>query len=281
MTPEEILIESTKKLIELSSISDWDNELLSKAPPVLWFGNANSSKPKILTIGANPSRWEFLNQSQMKAYSIPVAKQCYETKYLSEKRFCHLSPAQTYNDILSNESLRNSIIDSYNSYYLQNPYKWFGSNKEDSYNVEGVLRGMNASYFEVDSEFRACHIDIFPFATISDYTQIKQIAEKDILSDSWAKKIVEALLGEFSPELVLIFGITNINYFRKYFELNIFNGSKTKWQAKKGSGSCNYWNAQYQKYKILGVSTNLGNPRGFDAAGLRELGNELHNFTKP
>lgn len=62
MTIDDLLIEATKKLIQIDGIIDWQNELLSKAPPVLWFGNSKSEKPKILTMGANPSRWE-LNKS--------------------------------------------------------------------------------------------------------------------------------------------------------------------------------------------------------------------------
>jgi hypothetical protein len=42
-----------KKLFEKN---EWSHQLLSYAPPVLWFGDINVPKPKIITIGANPSR---------------------------------------------------------------------------------------------------------------------------------------------------------------------------------------------------------------------------------
>ena len=35
------------------------HELLPKAPPVLWFGNNLTKKEKIVTIGANPSAYNF------------------------------------------------------------------------------------------------------------------------------------------------------------------------------------------------------------------------------
>jgi len=63
MNEHDILIEATNKLITLSLKKDWGNELLLKVPPVMWFGDSKCEKEKILTIGANPSRWEFLNQS--------------------------------------------------------------------------------------------------------------------------------------------------------------------------------------------------------------------------
>lgn len=279
MSIDNILIEATKKLIKINAIADWNNELLSKSPPVLWFGNSKSGKDKVLTIGANPSRWEFLDQNQMETCLIPYQKTCYETKYLSKQRFLHLSPIQTYNDILVSKSLRDGVIDSYDKYFMNKPYKWFGSNKINSYNVEGVLRGLCASYFEINSEFRACHIDIFPIATISDFNKIQAIIQRDLLAHLWAKNIVDELLNYFNPKFILIFGRTNFNYFSKYFKIHGVKG--TNWQAKKGKGKCDYWHTQYGNYKIIGVSVNLGNPKGFDADGLNELGKDLKKITIP
>ncbi len=143
---DDILISTTKKLILLDSIEDWNNELLSKAPPVLWFGNSKSSKEKIVTFGANPSRWEFLRRGCPQ----PFKKQCYETKYLANSRFKHLNPSHSYEDIISDKDLRDAIIMSYDNYFQNgNQYKeWFGDNTIEPYRVEGVLRGMNASYYE-------------------------------------------------------------------------------------------------------------------------------------
>ncbi len=273
MTVDNILIKATRKLIHLNEIADWNNELLSKSPPVLWFGNSKSPKDKVLTIGANPSRWEFLDQSQIKTCSVPYHKACYETKYLSKQRFLHLSSTQTYSDILLSKSLRNEIVDSYDNYFKKYPYKWFGSDKIDSYFVEGLLRGLSASYFEIESEFRACHIDIFPFATISDFNKIQSITKRDILSELWAKNLVDELLNYFNPKLILIFGVSNFNYISKYF--NIHKAKGVKWQAKEGKGNCDYWHTQYGNYRIIAVSVNLGNPRSFNVGGLNELGEHL------
>ncbi len=273
MNVDNILIEATRKLIDLNAIADWKNELLSKSPPVLWFGNSKSPKDKVLTIGANPSRWEFLDQSQMKTCLSPYQKTFYETKYLSNQRFLHLSPTQTYNDILISKSLRNVIVDSYDNYFNEYPYNWFGNNKDNSYRVEGLLRGLSASYFEIESELRACHIDIFPFATISDFNKIQLKAKRDILSQFWAKNLVDELLNYFNPKLILIFGRTNFNYISEYF--NIHKPKEENWQAKKGKGECKYWHTHYGNNNIIAVSVNLGNPKGFNAIGLNELGKDL------
>lgn len=272
MNEHEILIEATKKLIDINNSEDWKNELLSKAPPVLWFGNSNKNKEKVLTLGANPSRWEFLDQSSVKAScSKPYQKSCYEGKYLSKQRFYHLEENESYNDILKDKKLRDKIIDSLDQYFMQNPYKWFGSNKDNSYNVEGVLRGLNASYFESDHQLGACHIDIFPFATITDFNQIQRITKRDILDDLWAKNVVDQILNYFNPKLIFVFGRTNFNYFCTYFGINARKGMKWK-TTLDGKGKCEIWHSEYGEFKVVGVSTNLGNPNGFDAKGLRELG---------
>ena len=274
MKEQDILCEATKKLITLSSTTGWNNELLSKALPVLWFGDSKSEKGKVLTMGANPSRWEFLDKSAMKSCTEPYQKSCYENKYLSNERFYHLHDKEDYYSILNDIDVRKRIINSFDNYYTNNPYEWFGSNKIDSYRVEGVLRGLDTSYFESTSEYSACHIDIFPFATISDFNKIKEITERDVLANNWAKSLVDEIVDCFQPKLILVFGRTNFNYFIKYF--NDTAPDELNFKAKKGGkGKCVVWTTKYRNYNVTGVSVNLGNPKGFDASGLRELGNYL------
>ena len=278
MTTHELLVESVKKLIEIESLDEWKNELLSKAPPILWFGNSKSIKKKILTIGANPSRWEFLDSKLIRSSKVNLQKEYYEKYYLSKNRFCHLNENQDYKDLIVNEELRNQVIKSYDDYFINEPYHWFGKNQADSYNVEGLLRGLNASYFEVDTKFRVCHIDIFPFATISDFKEIKNLSEKYLLKDKWAKGIVEKLLQSFDAKLILIFGRTNAEYFKKYFDIDLTFSEN--WESKSGKGNCSYCITSYNQTKLIAISVNLGNPVGFNKVGLQELGmylNELNN----
>ncbi len=276
---EQILIEATKKLISLREKEEWKNELLDKAPPVLWFGNLNSDKPKILTIGANPSRWEFLDRKEMKSCLKPFKKDCYEDKYLSEVRFTHLMNNQNYEDILNSKELRKEIIKSYNNYFGTNPYKkWFGLNKPDAYNCEGVLRGMDASYYENDTKYRACHIDLFPFATVSNFNEITKITEQDILNDFWAKNLVDELLTLFKPKVILVFGKENYKYFYKYF--NLKNGKEEIIQDKQGQNRRIHYDLTYNAIKVIGLSINLGNPTGgFKAKDLNRLGEKLKQMT--
>ena len=276
MNVDTLLIQAASKLKELQTITEWDNELLSKAPPVLWFGNSQSAKPKILTVGANPSRWEFLNRSLFsKPLSKDYIKKDYETKYLAKNRFYHLDEKQSYDDIIQSAQLREKIINSFDRYFETNPYSWFGNNKNLSYKVEGVLRGMKASYFDNPTDFKAdyqaCHIDIFPFATMKDFSSILKITKRDILANNWAKDIVDKLIEYFKPEKILVFGSKNFDYFCDYFRVD---------KTPTEKDTCIIWNKKYNDYHLIGISTNLGNPRGFNSKGLFELGKKLNNLTK-
>jgi hypothetical protein len=270
MITDDLLIEATLKLIELDGIPEWKDELLSKAPPVLWFGDSSSGKPKIITIGANPSRWEFLDRSGKKSWPDPLKKSFYETMYLKKNRFYHLSTGIAYNDITKSSQVRKEIIKSYNNYFKINPYNWFGKNTYEPYNVEGFMRGLDASYFDCRT-YMACHIDIFPFASISDFNKIQGITRRDILSGHWAAGIVDELLAFLRPELIVIFGRNNYNYFCNYF--SIPESEALTWKAKfPYMGKCDYWVTNYNRFKVLGLSVNLGNPKGFNSGGLKDLG---------
>ena len=265
-----LLIEATNKLISLSRIYEWNKELLEKAPPVLWFGNSNSGKDKILTFGANPSRWEFLKQKQ----STLPAKKVYLTGI--NKRFRHLDNNQSYSDIISNAHLQEDIINSFNDYFIKNPYKWFGKNKNEPYNVEGFLKGMDASYYDKETKYQALHIDLFPFVTISDFNKIKTIAERDVFSNNWAKNFIDELLFKLNPKAILIFGRANFNYFCKFDGIEKgYSNKLTFKKTNKTECSCDYWICNYNNYQTFGLSTNLGNPKGFDAVALEDLGKEM------
>ena len=197
----------------------------------------------------------------------------HEKAYLENKRFYHLTKEESYESILNSKEIQNKIILSYDSYFKTNPYSWFGKNANDPYNVEGVLRGMNASYYDNDFKRGACHMDLFPFATMTDYTKIKPIADRDILEKKETKEIFQEILEYLNPEMILVFGNSNFKYFSERF-LNIQDKIPgISFKAEKGS--CTIWKTNYLNRKLIGLSVNLGNPRGFDKVGLRDLGKKL------
>lgn len=277
MNSHQLLIQATEKLVALSAILEWKDELLSKAPPVLWFGNSKSEKPRVLTLGANPSRSEFLTLNNGKKWDGLRNKSIYESNYLPPelRRFHHLNDKEDLTDIIYSEGLRQKIIDSFDNYFQTgNSYHWFGSNSDFSYKVEGFLNGFGASFFG-KSQFNlsACHIDLFPFATISDFKRIASLAQRDIFAQNWHKILLINLIDFLKPEGIVVFGRSNYHFIRKNLEFGPQSLRSTT--VTTGKGKCDVWVTSFNGIPVTGLSVNLGNPRGFDAVGLNSLGKQL------
>lgn len=118
MVANNLLIKATEMQILLSQDPLWQKELLDKAPPILWFGNTETEKPKILTLSANPSRSEYLEGYPQKGitYLHKPSKNRFVDLYHNNK---------SLNDILNDLNLQNDIIEGYNGYFVKNPYNWF------------------------------------------------------------------------------------------------------------------------------------------------------------
>jgi len=277
-----VLIEATRKLMALVDHPDsdwvrgWGDQLPARCPPVLWFGNAGSKKRKVLTLGANPSRKEFLLHSAAEATervrsSGDQTRLCYlEPPY---NRLWLLPRGQKLTEILESKDTRNRIIESYNAYFANRPYEaWFGHNHEDSYKVEGFLRGIGASYYDDNPAYlQAIHIDLFPFVTIEDFTSIREMVVATLFDDGWAKQFLMQLISVLSPEVIVIFGRTNCRYFAKYMDPSV-HSAEWEWFSP---GKYFVTRSSEFSLPVVCLSTNLGNPRGFDAKGLRQFGRRL------
>jgi hypothetical protein len=278
-TSQAMLLEATRKLIELRDNAEWATQLPTRCPPVLWFGNATSSKPKVVTIGANPSRKEFLWDSS--AQAMEKVRRSGDQSLLSyreppDHRFRVLSANERLADVLISEELQEEILTSYNTYFAHNPYKaWFGHNREDSYYVEGFLRGFGASYYEGNAvPQQAIHIDLFPFATLDDFVRIKEMANAAFFADGWAQRLISELVEFLSPAVLVLFGRTNCKHFGTYVDRSV---SSNSWQS---FASGYYFVGRSKRFDVpvVGLSTNLGNPIGFTASGLRAYGKHLRQL---
>jgi hypothetical protein len=277
-TARSLLIRAVQKQLELRKQVEWEKELPDRCPPILWFGDAESKKRTILTVGANPSRAEYLSK-----YKKDKPLSYLE---LPNNRFRLLNSTENFDSILEEEKVQDEIITGYNSYFyrLDNKKKhlsytrWFGMNKPDSYNVEGFLRGFGASYYDNDDIFQAIHIDLVPFATLSDFTKLPQnIVNRDFFDNRWAANFIQSLVKLLNPSLLIIFGRTNFNYFSQHIDKSI---SQVPWQGY-GCGSYCLGNTAIIvnniKLPFIGLSTNLGNPRCFTASSLKHYGKHLRN----
>ncbi len=177
-------------------------------------------------------------------------------------------------DILTSESLQGEIIASYNAYFKNKPYDWFGRNCDNAYKVEGFLRGFGASYYDGNAfQLRAIHIDLFPFATCDDFGQIKRIADAALFADQSAQQLVGRLIEALSPVMLILFGRTNCGYFAKYIDPSL---SKMDW---KSFSPGQYFMDHSKRFDlpVVGLSTNLGNPKGFNATTLKKFGEHVQN----
>lgn len=268
----ELLMEATRKQIDLMESGELKEEMLDKAPPVLWFGNINSNSEKILTIAANPSRSEFLDKDK---YYLPLGKE----------RFRALRESEHLRDILTSANLRNEIINSFNSYFENNPYvRWFGKSVEP-YNVEGFLRGLNASYYDLSMEnsikYSALHMDLLPFVTKSDFSEIlREIRNKNLIQ--WSRGFLKKLIQVADPKLIIVFGKTNFKIFSEIFHFSIDEIHSSNWKKNNGNTINTSFSTErlFWSTPVVGLSTNLGNPIGFEKGDLQNFGKHIYSELK-
>ena len=276
LTADNLLIEATKKLVWLQQQDRWVKELPKRFPPILWFGNALSSKPVVLTLAPNPSRREYLRDSSQQALDkIHATNDESQLSYLEppNNRFRLLNADESLRKVLVDRRLRDELVQGYNSYFYGNPYRrWFGCDKEDSYNAEGFLRGLGASYYDVEMlPFQAIHIDLLPFATLSDFNRLKPQAEADLFKTGWASHFVISLVRLFRPMVVVVFGKSNVKHFAEHINASM---SSLPWVSFPGA-RYQLGEAEELGVRVVGLSVNLGNPKGFDSTGLQHFGRHV------
>ncbi len=151
----DLLHQAISKQQELHNDPRWNVELLPFAPPVLWFGDLKSNLPKTVTIGANPSRKEFLKNAEANPNN-------YQNYFVGKLPRFHVFENPIYELNIIGDEILNEIINSYNNYFANSPYRtWFG--KPNGGKVEALMNGLNGSFFNDNMTNRGIHIDLFPF----------------------------------------------------------------------------------------------------------------------
>lgn len=249
---------------QLFTYPGWANELLPFAPPVLWFGDLRSDLPKIVTIGANPSRREFLP-------SANANQNVYNNYLVGHKARFYVSNIPLTNlPNVSNQTL-DDIISSYSDYFTKNPYAtWFG--KQGGGKVEALINGLGASFYSNSYDYRGIHLDLFPFATMSNYTRIISLCNVSLFNTNWAQNFLLSLIHRIEPVKLIIFGISNYRSI-----LRIFNKQDVAPRPINiGTKTCDvYYNVIGGNLPIIGFYINLGNPIGWSRQELIQLGNSL------
>lgn len=231
-------LEKRKELLENKDDSI-RNYFKSEAPPVLWFGDLNAEKPKVVVISANP------NNPHEEGRIIP------EGSSWDEK----------------NPKIEN-LIDAYNNYFNTKPKTtWFGKKVSDikQGRIEDFLKGLGASFYDRGDDYdQAIHIDLLPFATVSPFKTIAdELMEIDGLREFINEHISE-LIKLINPKLVIVNGVTNKNYFEKCLKVKaskkpeIYESFTVDNKNKFNLTIWDFDNINIEDSKVIAISRNMG-----------------------
>lgn len=216
------MLQSVKQAIaQLANIKPVDKRFDFPCP-VCWFGNINTDKPIILTMGINPSDEEFEN--------------------------CQ------FRGFIGNYANPQDCIDAYNMYFdgeNANPYKkWFGQAESFINAAISRLYNRNASFYTSKlsaGDYQLLHVDLFPFATKPTWSRIKNSFNLSQLFSLYGKDLLCEIIDYLQTKAgrridkVIVFGkdiaevLINGNYVQVIEDLGLFpSGCNSPRYIKKG-----------------------------------------------
>ena len=149
--------------------------ILPGSSPIPAFGSP--SKPRLATVGINPSNREFLDANGRELCG-------------PSRRF-HTLASLRLNSWSEVDARHLAVmIDTHDSYFTHNPYdRWFDR-------LDKVISGANVSYY--DPVRSACHLDIVPFATAEKWSGLSTRQRSVLIeasSDSLALTLSASTIG--------------------------------------------------------------------------------------
>ena len=242
-----IITEAIEELERLQTVMPDEFRKAAAVPPVLWFGDICSEKPKVLVVSANPNRPDLPEDNPRISY-------CREWK-------------KGGRDIQELET-------DYNQYFFHNPAtNWFGRNprleKEDGQQgrIEDFLNGLDASFYG-EAKYQAIHIDLLPFSTETTFTEIAtEIMAIDGLTQ-WINNHLRQMVDVIKPQMIIVNGSTNFDYFNLCVNLGA-----QPYQIHKFNNSIIWRSAHHPDVpQVIGISTNMGSYCRKTRKELQELG---------
>lgn len=201
----------------LSLLERLDNKELVKAQVIPWsspipsFGDLSCST--IATLGLNPSNREFVDV---------------EGKELEGgfRRFHTLKSLGIKNWSSANSHHRKLIQESCNRYFHQNPYDgWFKG-------LDRIISGTNTSYY--DNLFKACHLDLIPYATACKWTELT--TQQRALLLNFAGDTLGLLLRNSPVRVLILNGKTVIENLQKIAGVSFEKTLMTDWTLPRKAG---------------------------------------------
>lgn len=211
---------------------------LQNAIPVCWFGHLDSSAPKVLTFGQNPSVHEF-------------------PSLWSKPRFnaSDTSPIQ-------------DIIKSYNAYFDVNPYNsWFGG-------IEKLLNLFDASYYSCTQFSKvAIHFDAYSISTRKS-DDINKLTKLTNVLSLLSKNFFDLVEKQDNIEKIIITGLHNYGLFKNI--IGIRNEKAIKISVSFSKNSFRFIKADHNGIPVFCTSAYL--PNFFGKVNYNEIYNILINI---
>ncbi|NQV15376.1 hypothetical protein HQ531_07950 [bacterium] len=241
--------------------------ILSWASPIPSFGNLAESR--VATLGLNPSNLEYLDRNGDELFGESRRFQTLNSLGISswgeaDSRHMHL------------------IEESCNHYFDNTPYdRWFKV-------LDFLLGDLHTSYYS--ATYKACHLDLIPFATRSKWTDLTRNQRNTLF------EISEGSLGDLliaSPVRVIILnGVTVVNQFQGMMQIELDTIAQKSWSLPR-KNSANVQGAAYsgnlsqigsieleQPILVLGYNHNLQSSYGVTKGVLQAIRSWIKAQTK-
>lgn len=236
-TPKDIIEDVLRMQKHLLSLPEGKDLFRDDVPPVVWFGDINSAKPKILVISANPNNIDKPKENPR----IP----------------------SSHNWDINKADVK-KLEEDYNNYFRNNPDTgWFGKVKGTQGRIEDFLNGLDASFYDGEYKYQGIHIDLLPFTTHKSFTKIaNQIMAIPGLPE-WIDQHVKEMIALIQPELVVVNGDTNFKYFNQCVGLGLqpYHVTIHTFSMFKDSKNIIVWDARTSDnahYPVIATSINMG-----------------------
>jgi hypothetical protein len=185
--------------------------------PVPSFGDL--SLAQVATVGINPSNLEFMDEAGNELQG-------------AERRFHTLMSLGLDSWGEADARHLETIAHSCRAYFDRNPYdRWFKR-------LDAVLAGINASYYDSllhasGLELRACHLDLFPYATACKWTELSGNERLSLLK--LAGDTLGHLLRDSPLRLVILNGQSVVRHFEQITGVALSRQEMTSWSLPRRS----------------------------------------------
>jgi hypothetical protein len=200
----------------ITLIDRLDSNAVSDANVIQWgcpvpsFGDLSNSQ--VATVGLNPSNREFVDEAGNELQG--PSRRFHTLKSLGLRSWSEADARH----------LR-MILDSCRTYFVGHPYDtWFKK-------LDRVVSGVEASYY--DASYRACHLDLIPYATACKWTELTPQQRSRLLAV--ASDTLGLLLRDSPIQLLILNGQSVVDQFQDIAGVRLESQEMPSWSLPRQS----------------------------------------------